>query len=217
VRKPSIVSISWGGPEDPPYTSAQMRNAMEQVLQDAVHLGVTVCCASGDDGSADLPLDDGNGGHPRDRHPHVDYPAASAFSLACGGTSLVASGNTIASEVAWNEGDPPPQGYAPSGAGGGGVSNLSAKPSYQSSANVPKSPQGVVGRGVPDVAGNADSASGYPCKLPGIAQLVPIGGTTAVAAPSPGLLPRAHAKRERCCVGPAQPTTKWLITTIMAT
>ncbi len=187
VRKPSVVSISWGGPEDLPYTTAQQRNGIDQILQDAAMLGVTVCCASGDDGSADLPPTDDQGNPLRDGKPHVDFPSSSAFALACGGTTLVGAGTTIASEVVWNEGDEtsPDQ---PSGSGGGGVSNFFAKPAYQSGATVPKSPTGKVGRGVPDVAGNADSATGYLCKIGGIAQLVPIGGTSAVAPLWAGLV-----------------------------
>ena len=187
VRKPSVVSISWGGPEDLPYTTAQQRNGIDQVLQDAAALGVTVCCASGDDGSADLPLADDQGNPLRDGKPHVDFPSSSAFALACGGTTLVGAGTTITSEVVWNEGDATSPNQ-PSGAGGGGVSNFFAKPGYQAAATVPKSPVGKVGRGVPDVAGNADSATGYLCKIAGIAKLVPIGGTSAVAPLWAGLV-----------------------------
>ena len=53
-------------------------------------------------------------------------------------------------------------------------------PSYQSSAGVPKHPQtGFVGRGVPDVAGDADPTTGYQIRLNG--KNVVIGGTSAVA------------------------------------
>src|SRR5262245_20742296 len=58
VRKPSIISISWGGPEDQPFTSKQLRDGLALALQDAAALGVTVCCASGDNGSSDQPLKD---------------------------------------------------------------------------------------------------------------------------------------------------------------
>jgi kumamolisin len=105
VRKPSVVSISWGAPEDLPYTTAQQRNGINQILQDAAALGVTVCCASGDDGSADLPPTDDQGNPLRDGRPHVDFPSSSAFALACGGTTLAGTGTTIVSEVVWNEGD----------------------------------------------------------------------------------------------------------------
>jgi len=177
VRKPSVISISWGGPED--SWTQQSLNAFNQVLQDAAALGVTVCVAAGDNGSSDLPLDDGHGHRLRDGLPHVDFPAASPFTLACGGTKLLGSGTSIQSEAVWNEGDR-------GGAGGGGVSNFFARPSYQGRSAVPKSPKNKVGRGVPDVAGDADPATGYQVRVQG-AQTV-IGGTSAVAPLWAGLI-----------------------------
>src|SRR4051812_1469492 len=50
-RQPSVISISWGAPED--TWSVQSRNAMNSALQDAATLGVTVTVASGDNGSTD--------------------------------------------------------------------------------------------------------------------------------------------------------------------
>ncbi len=176
VRKPSVISISWGGPED--SWTQQSVNAFNQVLQDAAALGVTVCVAAGDDGSSDLPLTDGRGHRLRDKKPHTDFPAASPFVLACGGTKLVGS-SVIESEVVWNEGDR-------GGAGGGGVSNLFPLPSYQAHAGVPTSPTGKSGRGVPDVAGDADPATGYQVRVHGKQSV--IGGTSAVAPLWAGLL-----------------------------
>ena len=74
--------------------------------------------------------------------------------LACGGTSLVLEGSTILSEVVWNEL------ASGEGATGGGVSGAFPRPGYQTSPPVPAAPNGFVGRGVPDVAGNADPATG---------------------------------------------------------
>ena len=84
VRKPSVISISWGSTED--LNTVQALNAFDLVLQDAAALGVTVCCSSGDDGSSDIrkPSE-------RDGKPHVDFPASSPFALACGGTKLLGS------------------------------------------------------------------------------------------------------------------------------
>jgi kumamolisin len=162
-RKPSIISISWGGPED--SWAAQSQTAMNQALQDAASLGVTVLVACGDSGS-----DDGVG----DGKLHVDFPASDPNSLACGGTTLVASGNTVSSEVVWNET------ANNEGATGGGVSNVFPLPSYQSSAGVPANPEtNFVGRGTPDVAGNADPTTGYQIRFDGQNQIV--GGTSAVA------------------------------------
>ena len=66
------------------------------------------------------------------------------------------------------------------------VSNLFPLPSYQSSAGVPKSPKGKAGRGVPDLAGNADPVTGYQVFLQG--QNDVIGGTSAVAPLMAGLV-----------------------------
>ena len=163
TRKPSVISISWGAPED--SWTQQARQAMDQALQDAGTLGVTVTAASGDNGSTDGETD---------KTLHVDFPASSPYALACGGTTLVGSGKRISSETVWNE-------VANNeGATGGGVSNFFALPSYQNSAGVPKHPStNFAGRGVPDVAGNADPSTGYKVRVDGKDQI--IGGTSAVA------------------------------------
>ena len=145
LRQPSIVSISWGGPES--TWTPQSLMAYDQAFQDAGLLGVTVCCASGDDGSTD---------NVNDGAAHVDFPASSPHVLACGGTRLESSGGKISSEVVWNHG-------AGNGATGGGVSDHFPLPAYQAGAKVPVSvnPSRFKGRGVPDIAGDADPATGY--------------------------------------------------------
>jgi len=174
VRKPSVISISWGGPEDPGgQVDQQFTQGLNQAIQDAAQLGVTICCAAGDDGSPDMPLKGWDG------KPHADFPSSSPFALACGGTKLSVTNGAIASEVVWNEGQK-------AGAGGGGVSNLFTLPSYQASAKVPKAPNGSAGRGVPDVSGNADPDTGYRIFLAGTQQV--IGGTSAVAPLIAGLI-----------------------------
>ncbi len=76
------------------------------------------------------------------------------------------------------------------GATGGGVSGFFALPTYQQTAGVPKSPSGFVGRGVPDVAGDADPETGYNVVVDGSATV--IGGTSAVAPLWAGLLARIN-------------------------
>jgi kumamolisin len=176
---PSVVSISWGGSED--SLPQQFLDSLESVLQDAATLGVTVCCAAGDYGSANMPTNDPN--NPWDGLPHVDFPASSPFALACGGTKLVGSGNGITSEQVWNEG-------SQAGAGGGGVSNKFARPDYQASLNIPTSPKGNNGRGLPDVSANADPETGYQVFLSGHSGV--IGGTSAVAPLWAGLIARIN-------------------------
>ena len=99
------------------------------------------------------------------------FPASSPFALGCGGTKLIATGNTISSEVVWNEGA--------NSSTGGGVSDFFPVLAYQSHAGVPPSETGEQGRGVPDVAGDADPQTGYVVRVDG--QNLVFGGTSAVA------------------------------------
>jgi kumamolisin len=111
---------------------------------------------------------------------NVDFPASSPNVLACGGTTLNTSSGTLSSETVWNSQD----GWAT----GGGVSVIFPLPAYQSGAGVPVSvnPGGKSGRGVPDVAGDADSNSGYKVRVDG--KNAVIGGTSAVAPLWAGLI-----------------------------
>jgi kumamolisin len=118
--------------------------------------------------------DNGSGDGVTDGQPHVDFPASSPHALGCGGTSLQADPATgvISAETVWNDG-------SGGGAGGGGVSAQFPVPAWQASAGVPAGPAGASGRGVPDVAGNADPDTGYQVLVDG--QQSVIGGTSAVA------------------------------------
>jgi len=174
ARKPSVISISWGGPEDP-ESSQQFVDGLNEAIRDAAAMGVTVCVAAGDNGSADMAQG-------WDGKPHADFPASSPFALACGGTNLKASNGKI-EEVVWNGG---PQ----DGASGGGVSVMFVEPKYQANVHVPKSPAHRSGRGVPDVAGDADPATGYQIFLNGV--MTTIGGTSAVAPLMAGLIARIN-------------------------
>jgi len=177
TNQPTVVSISWGGPESS-WTSQAM-TSMDEAFQSAAALGVTICAAAGDDGSTDGVTDGLN---------HVDFPASSPYALACGGTRLTASGSTISSETVWNE-------LANNeGATGGGISDFFALPTFQAGAKVPPSanPGNHVGRGVPDVAGDADPVTGYVTRVDGQPDV--IGGTSAVAPLWAGLIARLNQK-----------------------
>jgi kumamolisin len=169
---PDAISISWGESED--AWTAQARSAFDDALVDAAGLGVTVTAAAGDDGSSDR-VNDGK--------PHVDFPASSPHILACGGTSLNANATTgnVTSEVVWNHG-------AGKGATGGGVSDAFPTPSWQEHVGVPATAAGYQGRGVPDVAGDADPQTGYKVRVDGTDTV--IGGTSAVAPLWAGLTAR---------------------------
>ena len=170
VRKPSIISISWGGPEES-YTAQSLKN-YDAVFAEAAALGVTILVASGDNGSADV--------NPPDKKQRVDFPSASPLVLSCGGTRLeaAAGGTAIGSETVWNDG-------AQGGASGGGVSTKYPLPAWQKAAKVPRLGT-KTGRGVPDVAGDADPQTGYRVRVDGQDQV--IGGTSAVAPLWAGLL-----------------------------
>jgi kumamolisin len=156
ANKPSVISISWGGPESSWAQSSV--TALDDACQSAAALGVTITVASGDNGSSDGVSGGGN---------HVDFPASSPHVLACGGTELIGSVSTITSETVWNDGT---QG----GATGGGFSTLFPVPSWQTGVGIAGS-----GRGVPDVAGDAAPESGYNILVDGQQEVV--GGTSAVA------------------------------------
>jgi kumamolisin len=164
TNKPSVISISWGGAES--TWTAQAMTAMDDAFQAASTLGITVCIASGDNGSSDGVSGGGD---------HVDFPASSPFALACGGTSLKATPSAISAEVVWNDG-------TSGGASGGGVSTFFATPTWQAKLSAVTT-QGtrapLTKRGVPDVAGDADPETGYDVRVDGSATV--IGGTSAVA------------------------------------
>jgi kumamolisin len=182
-NNPTIISISWGGPES--TATSQFQQNFDEVMQAAAHLGITVCVASGDNASADFPLNDPQ--RPWDGKAHVDFPASSPFALACGGTRIVGRGSST-NEVVWHPG--------PNEGTGGGVSRAFPLPNYQANIGVPhaKNPPGHAGRGVPDVAGDAAQESGYRILCDGQVfpdpsqGLPPIGGTSAVAPLWAGLL-----------------------------
>jgi kumamolisin len=167
-NNPSVISISWGGPES--AWTPQAMQAFDQAFQAAAALGVTVCCAAGDDGASDGVNDGGR---------HVDFPASSPFALACGGTRVIATASVLSGEVVWNDGQS-------GGSTGGGVSSVFVRPAWQSTANVPPPPQPGGGRGVPDVSGDADPATGYRVRVDGVETV--IGGTSAVAPLWAGLV-----------------------------
>jgi kumamolisin len=166
----SVISISYGNPEDDPsgaWTKMGVR-VVNQAFQAAMAKGITICCASGDDGSGDGEK----------KGAHVDFPASSPFVLGVGGTNLVAAGGappTIASETVWNEIT------HDEGATGGGVSAVFTKPSYQNGVNVPPSANSShqIGRGVPDVSAVADPETGVVVMHIDGVHLEQIGGTSA--------------------------------------
>ncbi len=140
-HQPSVLSVSWGRNESH-WTRRTLRQ-FNLILAEAALLGITVCCSSGDFGAfAD----------PRDRKPSVCFPGCSPYVLSCGGTSLTRQPGGGLEETPWANSR---------GASGGGVSRLFTRPDWQKSGAIPRSRELKAGRGLPDVAANADPLTGY--------------------------------------------------------
>jgi kumamolisin len=166
--RPSVMSISYGNPEDDPrsaWTTAAIRK-VDEAFAVAGLRGITVVAASGDDGSRD------QGGGDR---AHADFPASSPHVLGCGGTRLIQHNGAVVGEVVWGTG--------PNDATGGGVSRLFPLPDWQQHVGVPPAanPDHRIGRGVPDVAGVADPQSGVIIVTVDAMHLAIVGGTSATA------------------------------------
>lgn len=167
----SVISLSWGFVEC--ALPGHQVHAINRVLHDASVLGITVCCASGDDGSRATGESSSNG------LANVTFPASSPYVLACGGSALRPSGDRIEGEIVWNN-----TLHGTRLASGGGVSGWFAAPTYQSRVSLPLYDQSAPrktwicqeraaldshrGRGVPDVAANADFDSGYEIVVGGL-------------------------------------------------
>jgi kumamolisin len=185
ANDPSVVSISWGWDENESFnnegviwSSAAIVHCNASLLA-AAHLGITTCVSTGDDGS-EAQMQDGRA--------HVNFPASSPYVLAVGGTTLHVKqdvkGAAQITEVVWNDG--------PGSGTGGGVSDLTPAPAWQA-GKVPNSvnPGHFAGRAIPDVAANADPATGYLMMSGGKLQIV--GGTSAAAPLWASLVARINA------------------------
>jgi kumamolisin len=188
----SVISLSWGGPEFESGSSAlartqkQFQDNLNDMLESAAHLGITVCVSSGDNASACVPLDDPD--RPWDGHAHVSFPASSPFVLACGGTHVVDGSSNGLLEETWH----PERNVGT----GGGVSRYFGLPSYQEQvvSQLAVNPAGGAGRGVPDVSADSANESGYRVLVDGMSfpdqahDRPPIGGTSAAAPLWAGLI-----------------------------
>jgi len=151
VHRPQILSISFGWPEFL-WTPVALA-LLDDLFAAAALLGVSVFCASGDDGvGADYA-----GG------PHVLAPASSPFVHACGGTHINGAG--ASAETAWEH-------------SGGGFSAHHPVPVWQEVAREEAAAKHArAGRGVPDVSAQVEP--GYTVVLDGVTHWA--GGTSAVA------------------------------------
>ena len=184
ANKPSVISISWGWAENQPFNNTVVwsPSAIDHINQSflaAAQLGISTCVSTGDDGS-EAQIQDGLA--------HVNFPATSPYVLAVGGTTLHVrkdtSGKTTVIETVWNDG--------PGSGTGGGVSDITPVPEWQNGI-VPVSINSgnFAGRAIPDVAANADPATGY-FEVSGGKRGV-VGGTSASAPLWASLIARINA------------------------
>ena len=152
----SAISISWGAPESR-WTKQAMEN-MHMAFKKAALKGITVFAATGDKGAK----------NETDRFT-ADYPASDSLVVACGGTELRLNGEgKVDSEVSWS-------------GSGGGISEISPVPGFQTDIKMPANANknDKTGRGVPDIAGNANPSTGYQIRVHGVESTM--AGTSAVA------------------------------------
>jgi kumamolisin len=177
----SVMSLSFGGPEydtitmgTGPGTAAvsQYQENINDLFETAGHLGITVCVATGDQASA-------GEAEQWDGKAHAGFPASRPYALAVGGTHIVTATPGDPSEEAWH-----PQRNVGTG---GGISRYFPLPDYQEKLVKQKAvnPAGGLGRGIPDVCGDAAQESGYRVLVDGAwwpdqaGDHPPIGGTSA--------------------------------------
>jgi kumamolisin len=182
-RKPSVISISWGATED--SITPQGVQAYHELFEAAACLGITVCVASGDHGTADLDAVRWDG------KIHVDHPSCDDLVLSCGGTQIKSG-----KDVVWNDGTAFDANILGGGgwASGGGISEIFAVPSYQAKAKLPVSLDNKKrGRGVPDIA---MSATGYFTRVD-TTESATGGGTSAVAPLMAALVARLNQAKKK--------------------
>ena len=190
-----VISFSSGAGEQcfTPVQAAQWNS----VLQSAQRDRVTVTVSASDFGAAATACPPGTGST---KVNGVDLPASDPPALAVGGTSLRASRTAGAyfGETAWNT----PLSAGGPNAGGGGFSRLFSRPAYQ---------DGIGGtgttRGVPDVAADADPATGMALAFTeGGQNYLVAGGGNSVATPlwaAVIALADQYARRDLGFVNPA--------------
>ncbi len=140
----SVVSISFADTEGD-EGGAEVLQAFSQVFAELGAAGVSVLSGSGDNGSNPTP-GKGAGFYSTAEPLAVSYPASDPNVTGVGGTDVGFEGNwTYTGETVWND---LADSQSPS-ASGGGVSNVFAKPSWQTGGPVLA---GQSMRCVPDVA-----------------------------------------------------------------
>lgn len=116
--------------------------------------GTTLFASSGDTGGLDCTPSKSVGDFPGEQGKGVEYPALLPHTTGVGGTTLsVTSTGDYADEATWTS-------ATLSQGTGGGVSQVIPRPSWQTGAGVGDQGAGTQFREVPDIAADADPASG---------------------------------------------------------
>jgi tripeptidyl-peptidase-1 len=182
---PPIQSVSYGNDEIQ-QTSGSYMDSVNVQFQKLGAMGVSILFASGDQGVV------GRTGKTSDGKYHPDFPAASPYVTAVGGTDLAVK-SVLGAEKAWSN-------------GGGGFSDQFAMPDYQKDAvtaylqkleaagqTPPASAFNSAGRAYPDVAALAGTQNPY-C-VAADKSFVGVGGTSASCPLTAGLFARINAER----------------------
>jgi hypothetical protein len=140
----TIISTSWGTCEGDPSGDP---SAEQPIFEQMSAQGQTIVSAAGDDGSSDCHGITNNA-------LAVDDPASQPFVTGVGGLT-VNSINPL-NETVWNT----PTNSGASGAGGGGVSVLWTRPTWQVAPGIPAA-TGASMRLVPDLSTLADPGTGF--------------------------------------------------------
>ncbi|MER7752500.1 S53 family peptidase [Kitasatospora sp. NPDC097643] len=179
VNKPSVISISYGNPEHDSISrwSDGAVARVDAAFAAAAERNITICCASGDDGSRDQGIDE---------LASADFPASSPHVLGVGGTRLVVKQGQVLRETVWNT--------EPGRQTGGGISKLFPVPAFQAGTAIPPSvnPPHAHGRGVPDVSALADPNTGVVIPSVDGVNFPQIGGTSAAAPMWSALIARVN-------------------------
>lgn len=211
---PDVITVSFGSCE-PLLTSTDpgmspLLSIYEQTMATAAASGIGVYVATGDNGSSECH--GALAGAPG-YAPAVWMPSTSRWVTAVGGTNITLNAeNRISSAGTWNDGaygvQPDPQ-TGQIGSGGGGLSTLFERPSWQTAVGAPVGVQ----RMVPDVAAFADELPGYIVFVNGAWNSV--GGTSA-ATPLTAAAMALQSTVTRACNKPALGFTAPLLYSLAA-
>jgi pseudomonalisin len=175
-----IMNASVGGCEAFPYQTGDMLVG-DMILVEAAAQGQTLFASTGDTGGycgvAGVPPNGGVGGVPM-----VEYPAASPYAVAVGGTDTFSNADgTYLGEQAWQS-------------GGGGLSQFEYSPYWEQGVQpVGTTPAGYSFRGVPDIAYDAALETGALLWQSGTEYIT--GGTSLASPMAAGVYARMQATR----------------------